>query len=73
MGKIFCNTAGPLKREKGAPDGMKVDKKGNVFESGPDGIWIFNKHANSLGKLYLTEQGSNCALSTDEKNFVNYQ
>jgi gluconolactonase len=46
---------------------MKVDKHGNVFASGPGGIWIFNKDAKLLGKLHLTEQASNCALSTDEK------
>ena len=71
--EIFYSTVGPLKREKGAPDGIKVDKKGSVFASGPNGIWIFNKHEKLFGKLHLTEQGSNCALSTDEKNFVHYQ
>ena len=66
-GKIFYSTVGSPKGEKGAPDGMKVDKKGNIFASGPGGIWIFNKDAKLLGKLHLTEQASNCALSTDEK------
>jgi gluconolactonase len=66
-GKIFYSAAGVSKKEKGSPDGMKVDKKGNVFASGPGGIWIFNKDAKLLGKLHLTEQASNCALSTDEK------
>jgi len=66
-GKIFYSAAGSPKGVKGAPDGMKVDKKGHVFASGPGGIWIFNKDARLLGKLLLTEQASNCALSTDEK------
>jgi gluconolactonase len=66
-GKIFYSAAGSPKEAKGGPDGMKVDKHGNVFASGPGGIWIFNKDAKLLGKLHLTEQASNCALSTDEK------
>lgn len=66
-GKIFYSSIGSPKGERGAPDGMKVDSKGNIFASGPGGIWIFNKDAKLLGKLHLTEQASNCALSTDEK------
>ncbi|MGC4101891.1 SMP-30/gluconolactonase/LRE family protein [Ferruginibacter sp.] len=66
-GKIFYSTVGAPKGVKGAPDGLKVDTKGNVFASGPGGIWIFNKDAKLLGKLHLTEQASNCALSSDEK------
>ncbi|MGG9961417.1 SMP-30/gluconolactonase/LRE family protein [Ferruginibacter sp. SUN106] len=66
-GKIFYSTIGSPKGERGAPDGMKVDSKGNIFASGPGGIWIFSKDAKLLGKLHLTEQASNCALSTDEK------
>jgi len=66
-GKIFYSTVGTPKGVKGAPDGMKVDTKGNIFASGPGGIWIFNSHAKLLGKLHLTEQASNCALSADEK------
>ncbi|MGF2412009.1 SMP-30/gluconolactonase/LRE family protein [Ferruginibacter sp.] len=66
-GKIFYSTIGSPKGERGAPDGMKVDSKGNIFASGPGGIWIFNSEAKLLGKLHLTEQASNCALSTDEK------
>ncbi|GAB2834830.1 SMP-30/gluconolactonase/LRE family protein [Ferruginibacter profundus] len=66
-GKIFYSSIGSPKGERGAPDGMKVDSKGNIFASGPGGIWIFNSQAKLLGKLHLTEQASNCALSTDEK------
>lgn len=66
-GRIFYSTVGTPKGVKGAPDGLKVDAKGNIFASGPGGIWIFNSQAKLLGKLHLTEQASNCALSTDEK------
>jgi gluconolactonase len=66
-GKIFYSTVGTPKGVRGAPDGLKVDTKGNIFASGPGGIWIFNSQAKLLGKLHLTEQASNCALSADEK------
>jgi gluconolactonase len=53
--------------EKGLPDGFRVDKNGNIFASGPGGIWIFNREGKVLGKIKLTEPASNCALSDDEK------
>lgn len=52
---------------KGMPDGLKVDKNGNIFASGPGGIWIFNKEAKLLGRVRLNDPASNCALSADEK------
>lgn len=64
--KIFYSAAGE-KGQKGLPDGLKVDKRGNVFATGPGGIWIFTKDAKLIGKIRLTEAASNCALSTDEK------
>jgi gluconolactonase len=65
--RIFYSAAGGDKSLKGLPDGMKVDKNGNIFASGPGGIWIFNSSGKLLGKIRLTEAASNCALSPDEK------
>lgn len=66
-GKIFYNATDNLKTEKGLPDGLKADKQGNVFASGPGGIWIFNQEGNLLGKIKIPELAANCALSPDEK------
>lgn len=53
--------------EKGAPDGMRVDKNGNIFATGPGGIWIFNAEGKALGRLHLPEATANCAFSADGK------
>jgi gluconolactonase len=66
-GKIFYSTAGYDKSLKGLPDGMKIDKQGNVFATGPGGVWIFNSSGKLLGKIKLDEATSNIALSPDEK------
>lgn len=66
-GRIFYSASGYDKTLKGLPDGMKVDKNGNVFAAGPGGIWIFNKNGKLLGKIKLSEPASNCALTADEK------
>jgi len=52
---------------KGLPDGLKIDKQGNVFATGPGGVWIFNTEGKVLGKIKVPEATSNCALSADEK------
>lgn len=66
-GKIFYSAAGYDRKLKGLPDGLKIDRKGNVFATGPGGLFIFNKTGKLLGKLILNEPSSNCALSADEK------
>jgi gluconolactonase len=66
-GKIFYSAADAGKGLKGLPDGLKIDKDGNVFATGPGGVWIFNKEAKLLGKIKLDDATSNCALSPDEK------
>ncbi|MEO6221251.1 MAG: SMP-30/gluconolactonase/LRE family protein [Ginsengibacter sp.] len=65
--RIFYSAAGYSRSEKGLPDGMKIDKNGNVFASGPGGVWIFNSHGQLLGKIKLPDAVSNCGLSPDEK------
>jgi len=65
--KIFYSAAEEAKTMKGLPDGFKVDKNGNIFASGPGGIYIFNSEAKKLGMIRLENPASNCALSADEK------
>jgi len=65
--RIFYSAAGYDKSLKGGNDGLKVDKKGNVFAIGPGGLWIFNSRGKLLGKLKLPDAASNCSLSADEK------
>ena len=66
-GKIFYSSAGSNKSLNGLPDGFKVDKNGNVFATGPGGVWIFNSDGKPLGKIKLDESSSNVALSPNEK------
>lgn len=65
-GKIFYSAANE-KGMKGLPDGLKIDKQGNVFATGPGGIHVFNSEGKLLGRLKLDEATSNCSLSADQK------
>lgn len=56
-GVFFDVTARP---EEGSPDGLKVDKKGNLYCTGPGGIWIFSKDGKHLGTILTPEVPANC-------------
>ena len=45
----------------GAPDGMKVDQKGNIYSAGPGGVWIFSADGKHLGTLDIPERVGNVA------------
>lgn len=66
-GRIFHDATEASKTEKGAPDGLKVDKKGNIYSTGPGGIWIFNSAGKVLGKIKIDSAVSNCCFADDDK------
>ena len=46
----------------GITDGMKVDTKGNIYESGPGGIWILSPEGKHLGTIRTPEFVANVAF-----------
>ena len=65
--RIFYKASGYDSSVKGLPDGLKVDRNGNIFATGPGGVWIFNREGKLLGKIKLSDAASNCAFSPDQK------
>jgi gluconolactonase len=45
---------------QGVPDGMKVDRKGNLYVAGPGGVWVFDKRGKHLGTILMAELPANC-------------
>jgi gluconolactonase len=56
-GRIFGREPGG--KDEGVPDGMKVDASGNLFVTGPGGIWIWDVNGNHLGTIATPEQPAN--------------
>lgn len=56
-GRIFGGEPG--EKNDGVPDGIKVDKKGNLFVTGPKGIWVWDANGNHLGTIVMPEQPAN--------------
>jgi gluconolactonase len=48
-----------------ALDGLKVDTEGNIYSSGPDGIWIISPEGKYLGKIIVPEHAANMAWGED--------
>lgn len=57
-GRVFAELRS---NEEGAPDGMKVDREGNVYCTGPGGVWVFAPNGNHLGTIKPPEVPANCA------------
>jgi gluconolactonase len=66
-GRVFYKGGGYPTIWSGLPDGLKINKRGIVFATGPGGISIFNRDGKKLGMIRLENATSNCALSPDEK------
>jgi gluconolactonase len=56
-GRIFGQEPGG--EHDGVPDGIKVDRKGNLFVTGPKGIWIWDPEGHHLGTIEMPEQPAN--------------
>jgi gluconolactonase len=50
----------------GAPDGMKVDRDGNLYCCGPGGLHVFSSRARSLGVIRVPEVVANFAWGDDD-------
>jgi sugar lactone lactonase YvrE len=59
QGRIFAEVRGDA--EKGRPDGLKVDRAGNVYCTGGGGIWVFNPAGRHLGTISVPKKTTNFA------------
>jgi gluconolactonase len=64
-GSVFADVT--AERESGLPDGMKIDSRGNIWATGPGGVWVFTPDGAHLGTIKLPEQPANCAWGDDWK------
>lgn len=58
--RVFYDGTSTAKDKKGLPDGLKVDKRGNVFATGPGGVLVFTPDGTHLGTLNTGEATANC-------------
>ena len=51
----------------GVPDGLKVDLDGNVYSTGPGGVWILSPEGKVLGKISVPETATNVAWGESDR------
>jgi sugar lactone lactonase YvrE len=52
-GRVFAELRG---EGGGRPDGMKVDTQGNLWCTGPGGVWVFSPEGEHLGSIRIPER-----------------
>jgi gluconolactonase len=60
-GRLFRGEIGDGEVSHGAPDGMKCDERGNIWVSGPGGVWVINPAGEQIGVLEVPEVVGNLA------------
>ena len=65
-GRVFADATAATKAGKpGAPDGLKVDAKGNLFATGPGGVWVIDPAGKHLGTIVTGVPTANCGFGGD--------
>jgi len=62
-GAVWAATEGA---EPGAPDGMKIDSRGNLYCTGPGGIHVFDASGDILGVIATPEECANFTFGDED-------
>lgn len=63
-GRVFAELDDP--DAEGIPDGMKVDQQGNLYSTGPGGVWVFAPDGELLDRIVTPERATNVAWGGPE-------
>lgn len=64
--RVFYDSTEWFKQgKKGLPDGLKVDRHGNLFATGPGGVHVFSPAGKHLGSFATGEATANCGWGED--------
>lgn len=62
-GKVLYDATDAVKKGlPGLPDGMAVDRAGNLFATGPGGVYVFQADGKLLGRISTGERTANCTF-----------
>jgi gluconolactonase len=63
--RIFFDTTPLLGSGPGLPDGMKIDRAGNIWSTGPNGVLVISPAGKHLGTIVTGQPTGNCAWGDD--------
>jgi gluconolactonase len=64
-GRLFADSKALHKEGDGVPDGLKIDRHGNVFATGPGGVLVYAPDGKLLGRILTGVPTSNLAFGED--------
>jgi gluconolactonase len=64
-GRVFHDVTSAVGKLPGLPDGFKLDLAGNIFATGPGGVYVFSPGGELLGRIETGEATANCAWGGD--------
>lgn len=64
-GRVFADVTAMVDKLPGLPDGMKVDRDGNLWATGPGGVHIYSPDGVRLGRIETGEATANVAWGDD--------
>lgn len=66
-GKVLFDATEWMNQEDrpGAPDGMAIDTKGNLWATGPGGVLVFKPDGTLIGRISTGERTANCCFGDD--------
>jgi gluconolactonase len=67
-GRVFADASSSP--DMGVPDGMRVDSTGNVYATGPGGIWVFSPDGKHLGTIKTPESASNLTFGDADSKTI---
>jgi gluconolactonase len=65
-GRLFFDGIGSGVIEEGIPDGMKCDERGNIWVTGPQGVWVISAEGEHLGVVEVPENVGNLAWGASD-------
>lgn len=65
---VLANASESMKEYPGLPDGMAVHSSGQLFASGPGGVYVMNPDGKLIGRIITGGRTSNCTFDDDESN-----
>ncbi|NUQ62224.1 MAG: SMP-30/gluconolactonase/LRE family protein [Pirellulales bacterium] len=68
-GRVFFDATDWVGKLKGLPDGLKVDRAGNLFATGPGGVNVFSPDGTWLGRINTGVPTANCCFGDDGSTF----
>jgi gluconolactonase len=69
-GAVFADVTAEGRERLGLPDGLKVDRDGNLWATGPGGVLIYTPDGRRLGRVETGQATANCAWGGPDGNVL---